>query len=124
MADVFEYFLHPEKLPQIPPPHEILELADGQEIVFTVQDYMVGRMTIEPRWPGAPKEKTIVAIRVFVPPEEKPVGPPYWDITPSTLVFQLLSILPNIEKGRTKIRIKAFGERPRKRFMVEVIPPS
>jgi len=39
-------------------------------------------------------------------------------------VYTLLNILPTVEKGKTRIRIRAYGERPRKRFSVEVIPPS
>jgi len=70
MARPFEYWEKIEELPELPPPYEILELADGEEIVMTIRDYIVGRMEIEPRFPGAPKRKKIVAIRIFVPGEE------------------------------------------------------
>ena len=106
---------------ELPPPYEILELADRQSIEFTPLKWVRGIIKIKPRYPGAPPEKVVRAIRIYVPRSEKPVGPDYWDITPATLVYQLWGILSSPPPVPFKIRITAFGVAPKKRFMIEVI---
>lgn len=109
-------------LPVIPPPHEILEIPDGKCVELDIMGWEVGRMLIHPRYPGAPPEKWIKAIRVKVPPEKKKIGPPYWDITPGTLVAQLEPLLASLDYRKYIFRICAHGVAPKKRFSIEVIP--
>lgn len=82
-----------EKLPELAPPYEILELEPGKEYKFTVAGYEVGKMTIVPRKYPSPGQKTVVAVRIHVPQREKPAFPHYWDITPARLVYQLIGML-------------------------------
>ncbi len=82
-----------EKLKTLPPPYEIFEFKPCEPAYFKIIDYEIGKITITPKWPGAPPSKTIVAIRLHVDPKTKPLFPHYWDITPSRLVYQLAGML-------------------------------
>jgi hypothetical protein len=108
-------------LKPLPGPYEILELADGQSVEFSILRFEVGSVVIHPRWmpPGA--EKTVKAMRVYVPRSDKPVGVDYWDITSQLLVAHLEGVLKTVGKLPVRVRVKAFGWPPKKRFMVEVV---
>ena len=104
----------------LPEPYEIWEIGDGESMEIEVLRYEVGKMIIHPKWPGAPAEKEIRVVRVYVAREKKPYGPDYWDITPTTLIYDLL---PKLEAWRlwpAKLKITAAGKAPRKRFTVDV----
>jgi len=111
----------------IPQPHEILEIPAGESVELTPLRYRMGRMTIRPTWAGAPPEKEVEAIRIWVPPEEKGYIPDYWDITPGHLVQALKGILPEVAGTGKRLKISAFLTRPKdpasKRFRIEVLPP-
>jgi len=109
-----------EALKELEPPYEILELKPGETVSFTVLDWQLGKMTIHPRWPGAPSEKVVRAVRVFVPKEEKPLFPHYWDITAGTLVPQIYTLLreARVPPNRVKITITKVGAAPKARFSV------
>lgn len=93
-------YLDLTKLPKLPPPYEIYEFKPCQPAYFKVVDYRIGTMEISPRWPGAPPIKKIVAIRLYVDPSTKRYFPPYYDITPSRLVYFLAGFLARgIPKG-------------------------
>jgi hypothetical protein len=108
-------------LKPLPGPYEILELADGQSIEFSIVRYEVGLVTIRPRYLPAGEEKTIKAMRVYVKRADKPIGVDWWDITSQLLVAHLEGILKNVGKLPVRVRIKAFGYAPKKRFQVEVL---
>jgi len=82
-----------ERVPPLDPPYEIYEFEPARPAYFKVVKYQVGRMTISPRFPGAPPTKEVLAVRLYVDPETKPYYPPYYDITPSRLVHQLAGML-------------------------------
>jgi hypothetical protein len=82
-----------EKLTPLTPPYEIFEFVPCQPAYFRIVSYEIGRITITPRWPGAPPRKEIVCVRLHVDPATKPYYPHYWDITPSRLVHQLAGML-------------------------------
>jgi len=109
-----------EALPELEPPYEILELKPGETKAITVIDWQLGKMTIHPRWPGAPPEKTVRAIRLFVPREEKPLFPHYWDITAGTLVPQVWTILreARVPPNKVVLEITKVGAAPKARFSV------
>ena len=108
-------------LVELPGPFEILELRDGQSIVLRVVDWRLGLMKIHPRFAGAPAEKVIKVLRLYVPRDVKPVGPDYWDITAQTLIYQLLPFLQDPRFRERTFKITAYGVAPRKRFTVEVL---
>jgi len=82
-----------EELTELPPPYEIWEFVPCEPTRFKVVAWELGRITIVPRWPGAPPEKVVAAIRLHVDPETKPYFPHYWDVTPARLVHQLAPLL-------------------------------
>jgi hypothetical protein len=69
--------------------------------------------------PGA--ERVIKAMRVYVPRGDKPIGVDYWDITSQLLVAHLEGILKSVGRLPIRVRVKAFGWAPKKRFSVEVL---
>jgi len=113
-----------EELRTLPPPYEILELAPNEEKCFTVIDWELGKMVIHPRWPGAPKEKVVLGCRLHTPKEDKPLFPHYWDVTASTLVPQVYTILKAARVPPNKVRlcIKKIGVAPKARFQVRLVP--
>jgi len=111
-----------EALPWLDPPYEIYEFQPCKPATFKITTYKIGKMTIVPRWPGAPPQKTIIAIRLHVDPKTKQAYPYYWDITPSRLVHQLASLLiQGIPEGMA-LRIHRDIPGPRAHFSVEWIP--
>ncbi len=124
----------------IPKPHEILELADGQKLAFRVLDWIEGTMHIYPEdWEGriqrmlsrkqitelAASEmrrdgKEIAGLRVVPPKEDMPPGKLYWDITATTLIAQMKPYLEKPDYKTKKFTITAHGIAPAKRFTLEV----
>lgn len=101
-------------------PFEILELADGQMVEFRILKWELGETVIHPRFPGAPAEKRINALRVHVPPKFKALFPHYWDITSKTLIAQLLPYLEKRGFEKKTFRVRAHGVAPKKRFTLEI----
>jgi len=109
-----------DKLPDLPGPYEILELADGQSIEIRPIRWEIGKAEIQPR-DGRPP-KVIRILRVHVDPAEKPTLPHYWDITSQHLVAGLVGQL-EARRGRpARYRITKHGEGPSARFTLEVLP--
>jgi len=108
---------------QLISPYEIFELRDGESRELTVQKYESGTVVIHPRYPGAPTSKEISAVRLYVPPAEKPAGVPYWDITSQTLIAQLRPFLEAMPPTGLRIRLIAHGIPPSKRYSLEVLAP-
>jgi hypothetical protein len=107
-----------EVLPVLDPPYEILELEPGKTYTMTVEAFKIGRLTITPRFVGAPSEKEVIAIRIHVPKEEKPHFPYYWDLTASRLVYQLAEMLIHGWPTQKKIRIFRDIAGPKAHFSV------
>lgn len=106
----------------LPGPYEIHELMDLESRQLTVLKYELGDVVIHPRYPGAPAEKTIHAMRIFVGASDKPHGPPYWDITSQTLIAQLEPLIRAPRPGGLRVKLTAHGTAPSKRYAVEVLP--
>ena len=103
-------------------PIEWLELRDKETAEFHVERYEWGEYTISPRYAGAPARKAIPVLRVYVPAEDKPRFPHYWDISSKRVHAQLRAPLDMIVRDRMLVRITATGVRPAKWFQVEWIP--
>ena len=108
---------------EIPGPYEILEVAPGDAVEFHVVRYRTGKMRIHPTWPGAPEERIVDGIRIWVPPEDKEWLPHYWDVTAGHLVASLKPLLPVLRREGKKVKITAGLMRPgdpaSKRFKIE-----
>jgi len=97
---------------------EILELPDGGILQCRILRWLLGRTTIHPGYAGRPK--VIRVLRIWIPREEKPIGPDYWDITSQTLIQQILPYLERQDfRGRT-YTITKHGVAPRARFTLQV----
>ena len=108
-----------EELKFLDPPYEIFEFEPCTPAYFKVVDYQVGKITITPRWPGAPKEKVVIAIRLYLDPYTKKYFPKYWDITPSRLVYQLASILTAGIPDGMWLKIHRDVAGPKAHFLVQ-----
>ena len=97
---------------------EILELGDEGTFEVRPISFKHGKTTI--RTPKYPEGKSIDVLRLWVRPEEKMLGPNYWDITSQTLIAQLLPYFEAAEwRGKT-FRITKHGVAPQARFTLEV----
>lgn len=108
-----------EKLPPLEPPYEIYEFEPCTPAYFKVTEFKIGRMTISPRFPGAPPTKVIEAIRLYVDPETKKYYPPWWDITPRRLVYQLAGMLVSGIPSNMWLKIHRDIPGPKAHFSVE-----
>ena len=97
---------------------EILELADGEARSLIITDWQLGEATIVPK--VGPPAKRIRVLRVSVPPQDKVLGPAYWDITGQTLIEQLLPYLRQPDYQRRRFTITKHGIPPAARFQVRV----
>jgi len=107
-------------MPLLDPPYEILELADGESWTGRILSWEQGDVVIHPRYPGAPEEKRIRALRIHVDPTSKPTLPHYWDITSGTLIAGLMPYVQLPAIADKRYRITALGVRPTKRFTLTV----
>ena len=108
-----------EKLEVLPPPYEILETEPCTNYYIKVVDYKIGKITITPRWPGAPPAKTVVAVRLYTTPDWKKYFPHYWDITPARLVYQLIGLLAKGIPDGYVLKIHRDIPGPKAHFSVE-----
>jgi len=105
----------------LPGPYELLELVDKAALELLITGYQKGEVVIHPRYAGAPASKTITAMRVYVDPTTKPMGPAWWDITSQTLIAQLEPFLKGITAAPRRFKLVAHGIAPAKRYSVEVL---
>jgi len=82
----------------------------------------MGRITIMPKYPGAPPVKTIAAIRLYAAPGAKPTWPPYWDVTPSRLVYQLAALLTQGIPENMMLEVIRDVPGPKAHFQVRWVP--
>jgi len=122
-----ERFVHPyvppvDQLEPLDPPYEIVDFEPGRPYIFKIIDWKIGRITIVPRYPGAPPTKTIAAIRLYAAPGGKETFPPYWDITPSRLVYQLAVILTQGIPEGMALEVVRDEPGPKAHFQVRWVP--
>lgn len=98
------------------PPVELLDLADGASETFRVLRWERGEIEIRPR--HAPAGRIITAVRLHVPPEDKPAGAPYWDATAGNLIARLLPVLDELVTTGQRIRVTKRGTPPSARHEV------
>jgi len=108
-----------EKLPVLEPPYEIYEFEPCTPAYFKVVDFKIGRITIHPRFPGAPEVKIVECVRLYVDPETKKYYPPWWDITPRRLVYQLAGMLTRGIPENMWLKIHRDIPGPKAHFSVE-----
>lgn len=89
---------------------ELLDLTDGGSETFRVLRWEKGELEVRPR--AAPAGKIVTAIRMHVPPEDKPSGAPYWDATAGNLVARLLPTLDGVVASGRPIRVTKHGIPP------------
>jgi len=107
-----------EEMPFLEGPYEILELADGKQIRLRIREWAYGKMLIKPRYYGAPAQKEIAALRLFVDPADKLTAPHYWDFTAGTAITDILPELRAKKHATHILVLTAHGEAPKKRFTV------
>jgi len=86
-----------------------------------------GEVIIHPRWPGAPPEKRILAMRIHVDPPTKPYFPYYFDVTSRRLVAMLGPLMERVIAEGAWLVITKHGVAPKAWFEVRVereLPPE
>jgi hypothetical protein len=131
---------------RLEPPYEIFDIEPCQTVRMSPLKFEIGTIVIHPRWVGAPPEKEVTAIRIWVTEAEKreqlralkwipggggptPGGSqevvlPYWDITSARLRVSLLQVIERVIADRSTLEIHKVGRAPRAFFSVRVIPPA
>ncbi len=103
-------------------PLDLFDLPPGGELVTRVTRWEEGTATIHPL--RAPQGIEVPVIRLYVPPDDKPTEPRYWDITATTLHPSLRATLPEAVRAGRYLRILKVGAAPRARFTLELKPPE
>lgn len=106
-------------MPDLAKPIEIFDLADGESVRIRIQKFERGEVDIQTR--AAPAARKVDALRLWVPPGDKPLGAPYWDITSGTLIARLLPVLDNLVASQRYIKITKFGVAPIARHQVDFL---
>jgi len=110
------------KLPDLPPPYEILDTEPCRTYRMKVVRWEIGKLIIHPRWIGAPPEKLIHVIRVYTTEVYKGTWPYYWEITPRRLVSQLYTMFrAGIPEGMV-LEIHRDVAGPKAHFSVRWVP--
>jgi hypothetical protein len=104
------------------PPYELLDLPDGGAVALDIVKWETGTMIIHPKYAGAPAEKEIDALRVYVREGTKPYPPMYHDITSKTLMAQMIPMLEERGFDAYIYRVVKYGVAPKARFTVERHP--
>ncbi len=73
---------------------------------------------------GEPAPKMVPTLRVYVPLEDQPDGPGYWDFTRKRLTSTLEPLLPNIVGTDTVVIIRQIGKGYRSFDTMRVVPPG
>lgn len=100
-------------------PAELLDLADGESVEFSVLRSEKGELRIETRL--EPEGKVVPVLRLWVPAEDKPTGAPYWDVTSRTLQARLEPVLDQLVGTRRRIRVTKYGVAPTARHQVDFL---
>lgn len=126
---------------ELPGPMELLDLEHSNSITLSIDRYQQGTTQIHPKTitprdirifmqqqglttppaPGTPIYKIIPVLRVFGTRIDKPSPATYWDITSLTLQAALLPLLIAHNGSRLTVTLTAHGEKPTKRYSVEVV---
>jgi len=101
-------------------PYEIFDIGDGGVVTTKILKWELGEMTIKTR--VVVGQKVVKVLRIFVPPETKPIFPDYYDITSTTLIAQLVPFLQQADFINKKYKITKVGVAPQARFTLEVSP--
>jgi len=100
-------------------PIELLDLADGESVEFSILRFEKGETRIETRL--EPGGKVVPVLRLFVPGVDKPLGAPWWDITSRTLQARLEPVLAQLVASRRRIKITKYGVAPTARHQVDFL---
>jgi len=125
------------------PPFAPLDIPPCVTVTLTPLSFEIGRMVIHPRFPGAPAEKEVEVVRIFVPIKEKiemlekigelPPGvgatypelvaavPAYWDIAQRRLYPALLRTLQAPGWEGVKFELHKIGHPPKAFFSIRVV---
>jgi len=104
------------RLPVLPEPVEAFELMPDEHIRFKIERFELFQHTIVPRYPGAPPEKTVMVLRVWVREGYRSPRAPYWDIHQGHLVSPLIPILQKPDIRTKWINIVKRGLPPKAYF--------
>jgi len=107
------------KYPELPKPVETWEMAPGETRKVRILRYGLYKHEITPRFYPAGTKKLTLALRIWVDPRYKPVGPPYWDIHQSHLIATLVPLLQNLNYPEYEFEITWIGSGPSARPQVK-----
>ncbi len=95
---------------RLPEPYALMDRPTPATYTFRVLSWETGRLDILTRHTAA--VKPVELLRLHVPPEDKPDGPAYIDVTSRKLIAMLQPLLPVISRRGTRIVVTVTGEPP------------
>lgn len=102
-------------------PMEFLKLLDGRSVEFTVLRYEEGEG--EANLPRPRPDGKVPVLRVHVKPTDRPMFPPYWDITAGRAKLSLRPMNnPNVHLGK-RVKLTKHGVEPASAFTVDIVKP-
>jgi len=109
-----------KKLPSLPEPVETFDLTTDEKAILRVTKWGLYSHLIHPTWPGAPPEKLVIALRVWMAPGYEGPRAPYWDIHQGHLISILYPFLQREDFRDFELEIVKRGAPPKAYF--EVFP--
>ena len=110
---------HPETLPELPGPYDLLDPMIGQVVTLRVVKATLGRTVIIPK--DKTGAKTVPILRIHLEVGSKPSLPPYWDVTAKHLIAGLLGYL-RVAQPVYEFRLSWVSSGPAKRPQIEHVP--
>ena len=112
-----------EKFPELPRPVEIWELKEGESRKVRILRYGLFKDYISPPFYPPGVKKLTLTLRIFVDPDYKKIGPPYWDMHQAHLISALKPLLdiPGIDKYVFTISWVGSGSAARPEIKMEKI---
>jgi len=109
-----------ERLPPLPLPIEIFEPEPEKPVRLRIERWELYKTIIHPKRAGAPEEKLVLVLRVYLFPEFRSPRAPYYDITSGHLIRTLVPFLQQPDYQSYIFTIIKHGRAPKAYY--EIIP--
>ena len=97
---------------------EFMGLLDGQSVSFRVVRWVLGEAEIFAT--ADRRRKLVPALRLYVRPEDKPIGAAYWDVTATTSISRLRPYLDRPDLRDLEFTFLRHGVAPAGRDEIRV----
>lgn len=111
-------------LPPLPEPAETFDVLTDEKFVLRVERWGLYQHLIHPTWPGAPSEKLVIALRLWMQAGYEAARAPYWDVHQTHLISTLYPFLQREDYKDYEIIVTKRGTPPKAYFETEFKKPA